>query len=193
MFVKQKFVGCGGSSGSGGGAGGGDQQQSSESPGKVDKESGSTTSILPKVSSQSAASEQDEKLLKLASELLLSDEDSLKSLSAQLLNEAKHLTQLNCVLAALNKIRAKYVKQAANGCLERLSAVDVDALVDTDASNAQLALPNAFATDSSNINYILEVIQDIFVQHKLQISEQLNEVRKLMSISSDDDLISHLQ
>lgn len=108
-------------------------------------------------------SEQDEKLLKLASELLLSDEDSLKNLSAQLLNEAKHLTQLNCVLSTLNKIRNKYLKQAANGCLEQLdSAVDtVNGSSTTAAANSPSSLVVAATTptptdDSSNVNYILE-------------------------------------
>lgn len=164
--------------------------------------------MLPTTSVASqATSEQDEKLLKLASELLLSDEDSLKSLSAQLLNEAKHLTQLNCVISTLNKIRAKYLKHAANGCLEQIAAAA--AAADTNDVSPQLKLlsiesnestenksADATATssnDSGNVKYILDVVQDIFVQHKAQISEQLSEVRKLMSISSDDDLIAHLQ
>lgn len=143
--------------------------------------------MLPTVGQ--ATSEQDEKLLKLASELLLSDEDSLKNLSAQLLNEAKHLTQLNCVLSTLNKIRTKYLKQTANGCLEQIESID--------SLNASLPEQttenNKFTNDSSNVNYILEIIQDIFVQHKVQVSDQLSEMRKLMCISSDDDLIAHLQ
>ena len=39
----------------------------------------------------------------------------------------------------------------------------------------------------------LLVLRDIYLQHKTQISEQLNEVHNLMSIQSDDDLLSHLQ
>ena len=37
------------------------------------------------------------------------------------------------------------------------------------------------------------VIRNFFVQHEFQISEQLSEVHKLMSISSDEDLLAHLQ
>lgn len=36
-------------------------------------------------------------------------------------------------------------------------------------------------------------MKDISTRHKEQISEQLSEVQKLMSISSDDDLLAHLQ
>lgn len=145
--------------------------------------------MLPTVGQ--ATSEQDEKLLKLASELLLSDEDSLKNLSAQLLNEAKHLTQLNCVLSTLNKIRTKYLKQTANGCLEQIESID--SLNTSSTLIPEQTTDNKFTNDSSNVNYILEIIQDIFVQHKVQVSDQLSEMRKLMCISSDDDLIAHLQ
>lgn len=120
-----------------------------ESPKSHDKEASSLASFT---------CEQDEKLLKLASELLLSDEDSLKSLSAQLLNEAKHLTQLNCVLSTLNKIRAKYLKQAANGCLEYLSnaAAAADATESTRAIESSESSSPGATNDSGNVNYILE-------------------------------------
>ncbi|RNA00722.1 hypothetical protein BpHYR1_045912 [Brachionus plicatilis] len=36
------------------------------------------------------------------------------------------------------------------------------------------------------------VIRDIFIQHKNQVSDQLSEVHKLMSISSFNDLVTHL-
>lgn len=47
------------------------------------------------------------KLLKITSELLVCDEDSLRKLSGQILNEAEHLDQLNAVINALRKIRTK--------------------------------------------------------------------------------------
>lgn len=40
---------------------------------------------------------------------------------------------------------------------------------------------------------ISTVIKDVFTQHKIQVSEQLDEVQKIMSISSDNDLLTHLQ
>ncbi len=156
-------------------------------------------------------SEQDEKIFKLASELLLSDEDSLRKLSAQLLNEAQHLNQLNCVLNSLNKLRFKNLsftqnKKMLGECLKNLDILDVDQQPD-DADeelnkliedlNNEVYYQDPSCQDeklqNTQLNYILDVIKSIFLQHKEQISEQLNEVHKLMSISSDDDLLAHLQ
>lgn len=134
------------------------------------------------------SNEQDEKVFKLASELLLSDEDSLRKLSAQVLNEAQHLTQLNCVLSSLKKIRWKYLKQnnseSLNEIVSKMSPNEDIELIDEEIGDRN---------EDKQLGYILDVIRDVFVQHKFQISEQLNEVHKLMSISSDDDLLAHLQ
>ena len=131
-------------------------------------------------------------MFKLASELLLSDEDSLRKLSAQVLNEAQHLTQLNCVLSSLKKIRCKYLKQnnseSLNEIVSKMSPPNEDSDVIDDEETSDLSEDNG-----KQLGYILDVIRDVFVQHKFQISEQLNEVHKLMSISSDDDLLAHLQ
>ena len=129
--------------------------------------------------------EQDEKIFKLASELLLSDEDCLRKLSSQVLNEASHLTQLNCVLNTLKKIRSKHLK-VDMACIEQIG------LDDEEESSYQKKEADDELMDAQ-LNYILDVIRDVFVQHESQISEQLIEVHKLMSISSDDDLIAHLQ
>ena len=40
---------------------------------------------------------------------------------------------------------------------------------------------------------LFKAISEIYTQHKVHVCEQLNEVHKLMSISSDDDLFLHLQ
>lgn len=141
----------------------------------------------------SANNVQDEKIFKLASELLLSDENSLRKLSAQVLNEAQHLTQLNCILNTLKKIRWKHlklkVKDKVDGTLEELERLadgdedDVSAAESEDGSDG----------DSEKLDYILGVVRDVFTQHKIQVSEQLNEVQKIMSISSDNELLTHLQ
>jgi hypothetical protein len=99
----------------------------------------------------------------LASELLLSDEDSLKNLSAQVLNEAKHLTQLNCVLSTLNKIRTKYLKNGGNGCLEQLCDSEKGSqlvVFNIESAPVENASGNGigFISESNNINYILEGI-----------------------------------
>ena len=156
-------------------------------------------------------SEQDEKIFKLASELLLSDEDSLRKLSAQLLNEAQHLNQLNCVLNSLNKLRFKNLSYTQNKKLlgefiKNLDIPDMDQQPeDADEElnkligdlNNEIYYQDPSCQDeklqNTQLNYILDVIKNIFVQHKEQISQQLNEVHKLMSISSDDDLLAHLQ
>ncbi len=67
---------------------------------------------------------RDEKICSLASELLLCDEDSLRRLSGQLLNEAEHLNQLDCVVSTLRKLRRKQFLTIAKD-LER-----IDDLVD---------------------------------------------------------------
>ncbi len=156
-------------------------------------------------------SEQDEKIFKLASELLLSDEDSLRKLSAQLLNEAQHLNQLNCVLNSLNKLRFKNLSFTQNKKLlgeffKNLDIPDMDQQpedVDDELNkligdlNNEIYYQDPSCRDeklqNTQLNYILDVIKNIFVEHKEQISQQLNEVHKLMSISSDDDLLAHLQ
>jgi len=142
---------------------------------------------------------QDEKIFKLASELLQSDENSLRKLSAQVLNEAQHLTQLNCILNTLRKIRWKHLKLKTNEKIER--AIDnVNGLCeisDSDISDNENDEVEANDTetksDDENLDLILNVIKDVFTQHKIQVSEQLEEVQKIMSISSDNDLLTHLQ
>ncbi len=161
--------------------------QSPSAPGSANSSnvSSASKSLTPFTVNQ----QQDERLFKLASEILLSDEDSLRKLSAQLLNEAQHLNQLNCVLNTLKKIRWKYLKS--------IDANDEYSTRVNDQSSADEAELNEddSNTDSSQtqLNYILAVIKDIFMQHKLQVNEQLSEVHKLMCISSDDDLLAHLQ
>ena len=115
---------------------------------------------------------------------MLSDEDCLRKLSAQVLNEASHLTQLNCVLNTLKKIRWKHLKFDTTSIQDQLNE-DLTELPRQEEINS--------AVVENQLNYILDVIRDVFVQHKFQISDQLNEVHKLMSISSDDDLLAHLQ
>lgn len=85
------------------------------------------------------SSMQDEKIFKLASELLQSDDISLRKLSAQVLNEAQHLTQLNCILNTLCKIRWKHLKLKSNDKIEN-AMTDVYALcdsADSDTSDAE--------------------------------------------------------
>jgi hypothetical protein len=134
--------------------------------------------------------EQDEKVFKLASELLLSDEDCLRKLSSQVLNEASHLTQLNCVLNTLRKIRWKHLKCEMSS-IEKLSEKDDD--FESEVGRGEEEEIVELEERESNLNYILDVIRNFFVQHEFQISEQLSEVHKLMSISSDEDLLAHLQ
>ena len=162
--------------------------QSPSAPGSANSSNLSSTS--KSLTPFSVNQQQDERLFKLASEILLSDEDSLRKLSAQLLNEAQHLNQLNCVLNTLKKIRWKYLKSIdASG--EHTSRAE-----ERNRSGEEVELnEDESNTDSSQtqLNYILAVIKDIFMQHKLQVNEQLSEVHKLMCISSDDDLLAHLQ
>jgi hypothetical protein len=75
-----------------------------------------TSSVQPNANLSNGLNinEQDEKIFKLASELLLSDEDSLRKLSTQVLNEAQHLNQLNCVLNTLRKYRWKHLSSNNN-------------------------------------------------------------------------------
>ena len=136
--------------------------------------------------------EQDEKVFKLASELLLSDEDCLRKLSSQVLNEASHLTQLYCVLNTLRKIRWKHLKCEMSS-IEKLSDKDDDFELEVGGGGGGEAVIVELEERESNLNYILDVIRNVFVQHEFQISEQLSEVHKLMSISSDEDLLAHLQ
>jgi hypothetical protein len=134
--------------------------------------------------------EQDEKIFKLASELLLSDEDCLRKLSSQVLNEASHLTQLNCVLNTLKKIRWKHLKCEMSS-IENLSGEDDDESQGEEEEEDEDE--DEEEEIGSQLNYILDVLRDVFMQHECQISDQLSEVHKLMSISSDDDLLAHLQ
>ena len=94
--------------------------------------------------------EQDEKIFKLASELLLSDESSLRKLSAQVLNEAQHLTELNFVLNALRKIRWKHLKLRTKDSIEQ-TLKDVRGFTNTDSQEAQVESGGSgggFETDS---------------------------------------------
>ncbi|RNA12964.1 hypothetical protein BpHYR1_052466, partial [Brachionus plicatilis] len=136
-------------------------------------------------------SEQDEKIFKLASELLLSDEDSLRKLSAQVLNEVQHLTQLNCVVNTLKKLRLRYLS-SDNG-LGVVNKICAQLNSECEQAGEQHAKDDSHQHQSQQISFILEVIRDIFIQHKNQVSDQLSEVHKLMSISSFNDLVAHLQ
>ena len=153
---------------------------------------------------------QDEKIFKLASELLLSDENSLRKLSAQVLNEAQHLTQLNCILNNLRKIRWKHLKLRSKGKLDQtlndISSIqkldeneeDVEdqedsELFENDSDDGQENIEKNIKLEEEKLDYILNIIKSVFEQHKTQVSEQLNEVQKIMSISSDNDLLTHLQ
>ncbi|CAF0783627.1 unnamed protein product [Brachionus calyciflorus] len=164
-----------------------DSASESSTVGKIQSPSG-------QVLNKTNVSEQDEKIFKLASELLLSDEDSLRKLSSQVLNEVQHLTQLNCVLNTLKKLRLKYLRSV--NCLGVLNKIygDLESMDEGDKEiNNENKINDSHKSDSDQMNCILEVMRDIFIQHKNQVSEQLNEVHKLMSISSDDDLVTHLQ
>ncbi len=180
------------------------------------KETSSSASNDYCVSSDSSIlkSEQDEKIFRLASELLQSDEDSLRKLSAQLLNESQHLTQLNMVLSSLSKLRLKslssrrQVGDMLTGILEgQEEDQELDKLIqdlnndtvfcDGESMKTGQDVVGVCGQDekqkSEQLSYVLDVIRGVFMQHKQQISEQLTEVHKLMSISSDDDMLSHLQ
>ena len=155
--------------------------------------------------------EQDEKIFKLASELLLSDENVLRKMSSQVLNEAQHLTQLNWVLNTLRKLRWKHLKLKSKDKLEQVlnnlkkiestgsinydsNVSETDSESESDSFNQRNKSTKANTSDlDGQLDVILEVIKEIFIQHKTQISEQLSEVQKLMSIAPDDDLLTHLQ
>lgn len=163
------------------------------------------------------------KLLKITSDLLLCDEDSLRKLSTQVLHEAEHLDQLNMVISALRKIRSKQFSSFNNDLIKQVDVIfnktqriylnnNINEL-GCDNTNKYLSLDDnesdlndVFIDDNSendltiklnnkmdNLNYILNVMSEIYAQHKVQVCEQLNEVHKLMAISSDDDLFTHLQ
>ena len=138
----------------------------------------------------------------------------MRKLSTQVLNEAQHLGQLSCVLSTLRKFRWRHLSsnqsldliKRAHECVQaptlgggeliNNSESDIDELESlADQATTTTTASNEATRDgeAGQLNYILEVIRDIYIQHKIQISEQMNEVHKLMSISSDDDLLSHLQ
>jgi hypothetical protein len=109
--------------------------------------------------------EQDEKIFKLASELLLSDEDSLRKLSTQVLNEAQHLNQLSCVLSTLRKFRWKHlssnqsldlIKKAYDSVKQQSelnnSESDFDEIESLEAAASEFPENNT----SGQLNYILE-------------------------------------
>lgn len=166
--------------------------------------SSDNNSYLPPLSTMNV---QDDKIFKLASELLLSDDNSLRKLSSQVLNEAQHLTQLNVILNTLRKIRWKHLKLKTKEKLEQ-TVTDLD---QADKENGREGSSGKLSesddedeTDDSGeeqdveleeekLDYILNVIKDVFIEHKCQISEQLTEVQKIMSMSADDDLLTHLQ
>lgn len=100
-------------------------------------------------------SEQDEKIFKLASELLLSDEDSLRKLSAQVLNEVQHLTQLNCVVNTLKKLRIRYLRSKNSlGVMNKI----YDELSNECVPNSDIESDEANREESEHISYILEGI-----------------------------------
>ncbi len=140
---------------------------------------------------------QDERIFKLASELLLSDENSLRKLSAQVLNEAQHLTQLDCVLATLRKIRWKHlrlrVKERVEAEVERLGSAEQERESETSEDEDKDKDKDKDKEKEERLDYVLGVVRDVFTRHKTRVSEQLNEVQKIMSISSDNDLLAHLQ
>lgn len=98
-------------------------------------------------------SEQDEKIFKLASELLLSDEDSLRKLSAQVLNEVQHLTQLNCVVNTLKKLRIRYLR--SNNSLGVMSKIYDELNTECD-QNTTIQSDETNREESEHISYILE-------------------------------------
>jgi hypothetical protein len=124
--------------------------------------------------------EQDEKIFKLASELLLSDENTLRKLSSQVLNEAQHLNQLNWVLNTLRKLRWKHLKLKSKDKLEQVlnnlkkiesnstshgvsdgSETDSDSELDQndclfDSQNKSIKLNNTSNDLDSQLNVILE-------------------------------------
>lgn len=179
----------------------------------------STKSLLENTNKSSLGSEKnehDEKIFKLASELLLCDEDLLIKLSAQVLNESQYLTQLRYVLNTLRKIRLNQLSRRLNDALVDLKAIsddekllhkekeedgddDNDCCCDEsgmgDAENERSYAGGGGSGQnqkSSQLDTVLVTVKDIFMQHKAHISDQLSEVHKLMSISSDEDLFTHL-
>ncbi len=137
---------------------------------------------------------QDERIFKLASELLLSDEGSLRKLSAQVLNEAQHLAQLECILNTLRKIRWKHLKlrskERLERCVEETEAVCEE---EEEESGSEGEECGEEKLEEEKLDRILEVIRSVFVEHKIKVSEQLTEMQKIMSMTVDDDLLTHLQ
>jgi len=140
---------------------------------------------------------QDERIFRLASELLLSDEGSLRKLSAQVLNEAQHLAQLECILNTLRKIRWKHLKlrskEKLEQCIEEVDAVCGDFEESASEDDEFEKGDCDEKLEEEKLDRILEVIRSVFLEHKVQVSEQLTEMQKIMSISADDDLLTHLQ
>jgi hypothetical protein len=87
------------------------------------------------------------KLVKITSELLVCDEDSLRKLSGQILNEAEHLDQLNAVVNALRKIRAKQF-----GALYAELMRKFDKLAEMEHSNENLVKTDDFKLSSDAID-----------------------------------------
>ena len=108
----------------------------------VNGESGTSGSLFIECGSSTAnldvrMDEQDEKIFKLASELLQSDEGLLKKLSTQVLNEAQYLTKLNGVISTLRKIRWKQMRTKTKEAIEesaRCLRIDSSDSVDSEIS-----------------------------------------------------------
>ncbi len=154
-----------------------------------DDESSSSSSIQQ--------NEQDDKIFKLASELLLSDENTLRKLSTQVLNEAQHLNQLDWVLNTLRKLRWKHLnlksKNKLDLVLNNLNDFNDDDEDDEEEYYEDDADDEECFKSLLDSNNLIQIIKDVFNEHKLQLSEQLSQVQKLMSIVPDDDLLTNLQ
>ena len=116
--------------------GGGGGQQASDAPLSVAGSSTTTATTAAAATTASMGSRaelamapkdaQDEKIFRLASELLLSEQDAVRKLSTSMLNEAQHLSQLGVVVNTLRKMRHSSTKRTINELLARVkSATDV--------------------------------------------------------------------
>jgi len=119
---------------------------------------------------------------------------SLRKLSAQVLNEAQHLAQLECILNTLRKIRWKHLKlrskERLERCVEETEAVCEE---EEEESGSEGEECGEEKLEEEKLDRILEVIRSVFVEHKIKVSEQLTEMQKIMSMTVDDDLLTHLQ
>jgi len=85
------------------------------------------------------------------------------------------------------------VKERVEAEVERLGSAEQERESETSEDEDKDKDKDKDKEKEERLDYVLGVVRDVFTRHKTRVSEQLNEVQKIMSISSDNDLLARFQ